>query len=185
MPECIICRYFKRRTKIVKHIPKNKEIRAKEVRLVDEDSSEQKIVSIADALQIAADKEMDLVAISHNAVPPVCKIMDYSHYLYDQNKREKKVRKNSKSNVLKELKLSSKISEHDFQVRLKAALKFINKGYKVKVSLLFRGREITHSELGMGVMKRFAEELSELATIDQAPSINGRFANMLIIPKKK
>jgi len=183
--KCIIFRYFKRSTKIVKHIPKNNEIRAKEVRLINEETGEQNVVSIADALKFAADREMDLVAISHNAVPPVCKVMDYSHYLYDQNKREKKVRKNSKSNVLKELKLSSKISENDFQVRLKAAFKFLEKGYKVKVSLLFRGREITHSELGMSVMKRFGEELLELATVDQAPSMNGRFVNMLLIPKKK
>jgi translation initiation factor IF-3 len=111
--------------------------------------------------------------------------MDYSHYLYNKSKIEKKAKKNNKGNIIKELKLSSKISEHDFQVRLKAGIKFLEKGYKIKVSLMFKGREITHSELGISVMDKFIENIKNEASIEQPPSLNGKFITMILGPKKK
>ena len=134
---------------------------------------------------MALEQELDLVAVSPGSEPPVCKIMDYTHYLYNQGKIEKKAKKNSKSGVIKELKLSPKISEHDFQVRVNAAIKFLDKGYKVKATLMFKGREITHSELGMNIMLKFIADLQELASVEQEPSVNGKFINMMLIPKKK
>ncbi len=166
-------------------MPKNKEIQASQIRLIDEDSKEQKIVSLTDALAMAKEQELDLVAVSPGSEPPVCKIMDYTHYLYNQSKIEKKAKKGSKSGVIKELKLSPKISEHDFQVRVNAGIKFLEKGYKVKVTLMFKGREITHSELGMNMMTKFMADLQEVATVEQEPCTNGKFINMMLIPKKK
>ncbi len=183
--KCIIVRDFNRRIKIVKHLPKNKEIQADTVRLIDEDTKDQKIVSLKEALELAREQELDLVAVSPGSEPPVCKIMDYTHYLYNQSKIEKKAKKSSKSGVIKELKLSPKISDNDFNVRKNAAIKFLDKGYKIKVTLMFKGREITHSELGMNIMLKFIENLQELATVEQEPSINGKFIGMMLIPKKK
>lgn len=134
---------------------------------------------------MAKEQELDLVAVSPGSEPPVCKIMDYKHYLYSQGKLEKKAKKSSKGGVIKELKLSPKISGNDFQVRVNAGIKFIEKGYKIKITLMFKGREITHSELGMNVMLKFIADLQEVATVEQEPSINGKFINMMLIPKKK
>jgi len=111
--------------------------------------------------------------------------MDYSQYLYTQRKKEKLVKKNTKINVIKELKMSPKISENDYQVRYRAAVKFITKGYKVKVSIFFRGREITHKELGINLLNRFIEEIKEIANIDNGPTFSGSFLSMLLSPNKK
>jgi len=111
--------------------------------------------------------------------------MDYSQYLYTQRKKEKQVKKNSKANVTKELKMSPKISEHDYQVRYRAAVKFITKGYKVKVAIFFRGREITHKELGVDILNRFKEEIKDIATVDNGPTFSGPFASMMLSPIKK
>lgn len=111
--------------------------------------------------------------------------MDYSQYLYTQSKKEKQVKKNSKANITKELKMSPKISEHDYQVRYRAAVKFISKGYKVKVSIFFRGREITHKELGVALLNRFTEEIKEIATVDNGPNFSGPFVSLMLSPIKK
>ncbi|MDD5456801.1 MAG: translation initiation factor IF-3 [Candidatus Margulisbacteria bacterium] len=166
-------------------MPKNKEIRSDKVRFVDIDNKSQEIMTLADALKKAEEANLDLVAVSPESNPPVCKLLDYSHYIYNQNKLEKKVKKNTKTNIVKELKMSPKISENDYQVRYRATIKFLAKGYKVKVSVLFRGREITHPDLGLSLLKRLSGELQDIAIVEHGPIFNGPMASMVLASAKK
>ncbi len=129
--------------------------------------------------------ELDLVLIAPKANPPVAKIVDYGKYRYDKKKKEKEVKKNNKIIEQKEIRLSSSIGKHDFDVKVKRARVFIEKGNRVKVSLSFRGREITNKEVGFNTINNFLKELSDIAQIDKAPKINGRFLDANISPKKK
>lgn len=161
----------------------NEEIRGKELRVIDSDGSQLGILSSQQALALAEEKNLDLVMISPQAKPPVCKIMDYGKYRFEQARREKEKRKNQKVVDIKEVRLSLNIDTHDFNTKLNQALKFISKGDKVKVSIRFRGREMGHPELGTEVMRRFADECMEVAVIEKQPKLEGRSMLMFLAPK--
>ncbi len=140
-------------------------------------------MSSAQASKIAAEKNLDLVMISPNAKPPVCKIMDYGKYRFEQARREKEKRKNQKIVDTKEVRLSLNIDTHDFNTKLNHALKFISKGDKVKVSIRFRGREMGHPELGTEIMNRFSQACAETAVVEKPPKLEGRNMLMFLAPK--
>ncbi len=163
----------------------NSAIRDKEVRLIDVDGTMIGIVSAREAQLKANERELDLVKISPNANPPVCKIMDYGKFLYEQNKREKEARKKQTIIEVKEIRLSAKIEEHDFGFKVKNAIKFLQDGDKVKVSIRFRGREIAYSALGREVMLKFADTVKEYGKVERQPVMEGRTMSMIIVPNKK
>jgi translation initiation factor IF-3 len=161
----------------------NEEIRDKEVRLIDENGEQLGIVAGKDAQQMADDKKLDLVKISPTAKPPVCRIMDYGKYRFDQAKKEKEARKKQKTVDVKELRLSPSIDTHDVQVKVKKAKEFLKNGDKVKVSIRFRGREIGHSRAGLTILTDFAKEVEELGVIDKPAKMEGRSLVMFLAPK--
>lgn len=161
----------------------NDEIRAKEVRLIGADGEQLGIISIREALQMAQDANLDLVNVAPTAKPPVCRIMDYGKYRYELQKKEKEARKNQKIVDIKEIRLSATIDEHDFQTKLRNAVKFLSDGDKVKASVRFRGREIAHSEIGRRVLERMATETAEISTMERAPKLEGRSMIMILTPK--
>lgn len=161
----------------------NEEIREKELRVVGPDGSQLGIMSSAQALKLATEKNLDLVEIAPQAKPPVCKIMDYGKYRFEQAKREKDNRKNQKVVDVKEVRLSLNIDTHDFNTKLNHALKFIAKGDKVKVSIRFRGREMGHPELGHEIMKKFAAACEETAVVEKPAKLEGRNMLMFLAPK--
>lgn len=165
-------------------LPINEEIRDREVRLIDNDGSMLGVMSAKDAQKLAITKNLDLVKIVPNAVPPVCKIMDYGKSLFEKNKKEKEARKNQKVVAVKEVRLSAKIEEHDFEFKVKNACKFLLDGDKVKVSIRFRGREMRYTVAGNEVMQKFAVAVAEAGTIEKQPMLEGRSMIMIIVPKK-
>ena len=162
----------------------NEAIRAKEVRLIDENGEMRGIVSIDEALDLAEKADLDLVNISPNAEPPVCKILDYGKYRYEQQKKEKNAKKNQHVTEIKEIRLSASIEDHDVEVKAKAASKFLQEGNKVKVSLRFRGREMGYTQLGYDAMNRFAEMVADYGVVEKAPKMEGRRMNMFLAPRK-
>jgi len=142
------------------------------------------IVSLDEALAMAEEADLDLVNISPNADPPVCKILDDGKYRYEQQKKEKNAKKNQRVTEIKEIRLSASIENHDIEVKAKAATKFLTDGDKVKVSLRFRGREMGYTQLGFDAMNRFAELVSEVGEIEKEPKMEGRRMNMFLAPKK-
>ena len=162
----------------------NEEILDKEIRVIGDDGEQLGIMSAEAAMKIAEEKELDLVKISPMAKPPVCKIMDYGKYRFEQSKREKEARKNQKVISVKEVRLSPTIEEHDTQVRVRDCIKFLGNGDKVKVSIRFRGRMITHSEVGLDVMNEFYERVKDHAVMDRKPSTEGRTMTMMLSPKQ-
>ena len=161
----------------------NEEIRDKEVRLIDSDGSQLGIVSAKEAQSMAYAKNLDLVKIAPKAEPPVCRIMDYGKFKFEQAKKEKEARKNQKVVDTKEVRLSPTIDDHDFNTKLNHALKFLSKGDKVKVTIRFRGREVQHAALGEAILQKFADGVREVANIDKAPKLEGRFMTMFVSPK--
>ncbi len=161
----------------------NEEIRDREVRLIDSDGSQLGIMSTRDAILKAEEKGLDLVKIVPNARPPVCKLMNYDKHRYEQAKRERELRKNQRIVELKEVQLSATIEENDIQTRYKNAVKFLEAGDKVKVSIRFRGRQIAHANIGMQIMLDFAKRIEEYGTIERRPKLEGRFMIMIIAPK--
>ena len=160
----------------------NDRIRAKEVRLIGQDGSQLGIKSKKDAQEMADRVELDLVLVAPNAKPPVARIMDYGKYRYEQQRKEKEARKKQKVVNVKEIRLSPTIEDHDFNTKLKNAKKFLAKEDKVKVSIRFRGRAITHKDIGRKVLERFADELSEVATVEQRPKMEGRSMFLVVAP---
>ena len=158
----------------------NDEIRAKEVRLVGAEGEQIGITPIREALQMATDLNLDLANVAPQAKPPVCKIMDYGKYKFEQTKREKEARKNQHTVELKEVRLSLKIDKHDFDTKVNNAIKFLKAGNKVKVSIRFRGREMAHPEAGKVNMEKFAEAVSEYGTVEKQPKLEGRQMLMFI-----
>ena len=152
------------------------------MRLIDENWQQLGIVSGYEAQQMADQKELDLVKISPTAVPPVCKIMDYGKYRFEAIKKEKEARKNQKTVEMKEMRLSMTIDDHDLEVKAKQVRKFLVGGNKVKVSIKLRGRQMTHSELGLDVMKQFFENLSDVGVMERKPTTEGRFIMMILAP---
>ncbi len=161
----------------------NEAIRTREVRVVNTDGEQLGIMPIKEALRIAAEKDLDLVEVAPTAKPPVCKIMDYGKYRYEQSKREREARKRQKIVELKEIRLTPKIETHDFQVKVKAAAKFLKEGDKVKVSVRFRGREIVHAELGKTLLLQLYEAVKDQAVMEREPKIEGK--NMVMILSAK
>ncbi|WP_164473698.1 translation initiation factor IF-3 [Dethiobacter alkaliphilus] len=161
----------------------NEQIRAREVRVVDQEGNQLGIMPLKEALRIAGEKNLDLVAVSLSAKPPVCRIMDFGKYKFEQSKREKEARKNQKTITMKEVKVRPNIEEHDFQVKLKNARRFLENGDKVKATVMFRGREITHPELGQKLLLRIAKDVEDLGNVERVPKVEGRNMIMILTPK--
>ena len=162
----------------------NEEIRDREIRLIGPEGEQLGIMSARQALDIAEEKELDLVKIAPTAKPPVCKLMDYGKYRFEQSKREKEARKNQKVISVKEVRLSPTIEEHDMQVRVRDCVKFLQNGDRVTVSIRFRGRMITHSDVGLQVMNEFFARVKDYAVQDRKPSTEGRTMTMMLSPKQ-
>jgi len=143
------------------------------------------VVSIAEALQTAYDANLDLVEISPNADPPVCKVMDYGKYQFEQNKKLQAAKKKQKQIQIKEIKFRPGTEEGDYQVKLRSLIKFLNDGDKTKITVRFKGRELSHRELGMDLLKRIETDLEEIASVEQFPKLEGRQMVMVMGPKKK
>ncbi|KEF39552.1 bacterial translation initiation factor 3 (bIF-3) [Schinkia azotoformans MEV2011] len=161
----------------------NEEIRAREVRLVGANGDQIGIKSRNEALEMAQTANLDLVMVAPNAKPPVCRIMDYGKFRYEQQKKDKEARKNQKVISIKEVRLSPTIEEHDFNTKLRNAIKFLEKGDKVKASIRFKGRAITHKEIGQRVLDRLAEQCAEIAVVEQKPKMEGRSMFIVLAPK--
>jgi translation initiation factor IF-3 len=157
-------------------------IRVPQVRVVDNEGNQLGVMATKDALAAAEGAGLDLVEVAATANPPVCRIMDYGKYKYQLSKKAKDAKKKQTVVLVKEMKMRGKTEEHDFQFKLRNIRKFLADGNKVKVSIIFRGREITHTELGMGMLKRVAEELKDAAVIESNPRLEGRNMSMLIAP---
>ncbi|OQB12220.1 MAG: Translation initiation factor IF-3 [Firmicutes bacterium ADurb.Bin193] len=163
----------------------NEKIKDKEVRLISENGEQLGVVSIKQATDLANEKGLDLVKIAPQANPPVCKIMDYGKYRFELAKKEKEQRKNQKVIVVKEVRITPNIDDHDFETKLNSAKKFLKAGDKVKVTVRFRGREVTHSSLGEILLNRFGERISEYGTVEKSPKLEGKNMFMFISPNAK
>ena len=161
----------------------NEEIRDKEVRVIGPDGTQLGIMSSADALNLAFEKDLDLVKISPNAVPPVCKIMDYGKFRFEQVKKDKEAKKNQRVVEIKEVRMSPNIDVADFNVKLKNAQKFLSDGNRVKVTVRFRGREMAHTSIGEDLLKKFGESCAEVANVEKNPKLDGRHMSMFLSPK--
>ena len=165
--------------------PINENITAREVRLIGADGEQVGIVSIDEALRVAEEAKLDLVEISADAVPPVCRIMDYGKHLFEKKKQVAAAKKNQKQIQVKEVKFRPGTEEGDYQVKLRNLVRFLSDGDRAKVSLRFRGREMAHQELGMELLKRVEGDLAEYGSVEQHPKMEGRQLIMVIAPKKK
>lgn len=163
----------------------NDEIRDKEIRVIGNDGTMLGIMPTADAMKLAEEQDFDLVKISPNAVPPVCKIMDYGKFRFDQMKREKEAKKNQHVVEIKEIRMSPSIDTNDLNVKMKNALKFLKEGNRVKVTVRFRGREMAHTNLGEQLLIKFGEGCSEIANVEKNPKLDGRHMSMFLSPKKQ
>lgn len=166
-----------------KEVAINEAITFKEVRVIDTDGNQLGILPIKEAIAAAYERELDLVNISPNANPPVCKIMDFGKYRFEQAKREKEAKKNQKTFDIKEVRLGLTIDTHDFETKGNQAIRFLKSGDKVKVSIRFRGRELGHPEIGLETMSRFAEYCSEHANVEKPAKMEGRNMLMFLAPK--
>jgi len=170
------------RRDIVKELRINRQIRAKEVRLIGETGTQLGVFPVEKALQIASEQSLDLVEMAPNSVPPVCRLLDYGRYRYEQAKKERKARKSQKGIVLKEIRLRPRVKEHDLDTKIKIARKLLEEGDKVKVFIVFRGREITHPELGVKLLRKVADDLKDIAVLDGMPSSEDRFMSLVLSP---
>jgi translation initiation factor IF-3 len=159
-------------------------IRAKEIRVVDEDAGQLGVMTPEQALAIARSRELDLVEVAPSASPPVCRIMNYGKFQYQKSKRAHEAKKHQKQVVLKEVKLRPKTEEHDFQFKKNHIVRFIGEGNKAKATIVFRGREMTHQEIGRKLMDRLVEELKELADVERPPKMEGYALVTIFVPKK-
>ena len=161
----------------------NEEIRDKEVRVIGADGTQLGVMATRAAIELAEQQGLDLVKIASTAVPPVCKLMDYDKHRYEQSKRERELRKNQRVVDIKEVQLSATIEENDVQTKFKNAVKFLEDGDKVRVSIRFRGRQIAHQDIGMQIMQDFASRIAEYGTVERRPLLEGRHLIMVIAPK--
>lgn len=162
----------------------NEQIRDKEVRVIGEDGEQLGVMSAKDALKMAKEAELDLVKIAPTAKPPVCKIIDYGKYRYEQARKEKEAKKKQKTIELKEIRLSPNIDTNDLNTKINSAKKFIEKGNKVKVTLRFRGREMAHMNQSKYILDDFAESLADVAVVEKAPKVEGRSIGMVLAEKR-
>ena len=163
----------------------NEDIKAPEVRLISDTGEQLGLMSSEEALKIAVEKEMDLVMIAPGSKPPVCKIMDYGKYRFEQAKREKEAKKNQRVIEIKEIRMSPSIGDNDFNTKLRAGQKFLSEGNRLKVTIRFRGREMAHTNLGEQLLKDFAAKCSDVANMDKNPKLEGRNMSMFLSPKQK
>ncbi|WP_036481772.1 translation initiation factor IF-3 [Myxosarcina sp. GI1] len=162
----------------------NERIRFPKIRVIDSEGEQLGIITPKEALTVAREKNLDLVLVSETADPPVCKIMDYGKYKYEQDKKQKEAKKKQHNADIKEVKMRYKIEEHDYNVRVKSAQRFLKSGDKVKATVSFRGREIQHSNLAEKLLQRMASDLEDVAEIQQSPKREGRNMMMMLSPKK-
>ncbi len=162
----------------------NDRIRAREIRVIDDDGNQLGVMAPFDALRKAREMGLDLVEISPTAVPPVCKIMDYGRFLYQQNKRDHEARKNSKRSQLKEVKFRPSTAEHDYQVRVQQIIRFLDEGHKVKAMIFHRGREMAHQEVGRAKMARLLQDVSEYAVVELGPRMEANILMAMLAAKK-
>ncbi|MDH5681619.1 MAG: translation initiation factor IF-3 [Spirochaetota bacterium] len=162
----------------------NKQIRVPEIRLIDDEGNQLGVVKTDEALKMAEEKELDLVEISPQASPPVCKVLDYGKYKFDQKKRIKEAKKKQARVQLKEIKMRPKIDSHDYDYKKKHIEEFLAKGDKVKITLQFRGREMAHIDLGEAILAKLKEELKDSVTIEREPKLEGRQMIMIVAPIK-
>ena len=163
----------------------NEEIRVREVRVTTAEGEQLGIMQVRDALQMAIEQNLDLVEVAPTARPPVCRIMDYGKFKYEQQKRDKEAKKKQKIVTIKEVKLRPNIEDHDFDVKKKNALRFLEDGDKVKVTIKFRGRELSHPELGRVLLVRMAKELADIANVERDPKLEGKNMIMILNPKQQ
>lgn len=161
----------------------NEQIRDREIRVIGEDGEQLGIMSAKDAIKLAEERELDLVKISPNAIPPVCKIMNFGKFKFEQAKRDKEAKKNQKVTTVKEIRLSATIDTHDIEVKAKNAAKFLTSGDKVKVSIRFKGRQLSHKEIGNTVMDSFFKLVEDVGTIEKPARIDGKSMIMIVAPK--
>ena len=161
----------------------NDEIIADSIRLIDADGEQVGLVPINQGLEMAEESGLDLVEVSPNASPPVCKILDYGKYKYEAQKKANEARKKQKTIDVKEIKMRPGIEEHDYQVKMRSVRKFLDHGDKVKMTIRFRGREMAHQDLGMRVLDRVRDDLEEFVKIEQFPKTEGRLMTMVVVPK--
>ena len=161
----------------------NEEITDKEIRLIGNEGEQLGIMSAEEALRIAAEQDLDLVKIAPGSNPPVCKIMDYGKFRFEQTKKEKYAKKNQRVIEIKEIRMSPGIGDNDFNTKLKNGQKFLNDGNRVKVSVRFRGREMAHTDIGEVLLRNFAEKCADIANLDKAPKLEGRNMSMFLSPK--
>lgn len=170
---------------IAKDMMLNENIRAHELRVIGSDGEQIGVISKSEALKIAEEANLDLLVVSPNAKPPVARVMDYGKYQYEQQKKEREARKNQKTISVKEVRLSPTIDIGDFNTKLRNARKFLEKGDKVKASIRFKGRAITHKEIGQRVLDRFAEACTEVSTVESKPKMDGRSMFLVLAPKNE
>ena len=161
----------------------NERIRAREIRIIGEDGEQIGVVSADKGLKLAKEKNLDLVEVAPNASPPVCRIMDFSKYKYEQEKKERLARKKQRIVHIKEIKLKPNIEEHDYQTKLRNLKRFLDRGDKTKITLMFRGREMAHVDIGRNLMNRLMKDLSGVAQVERSPLLEGRFMVMIMTPK--
>ena len=176
--------FYVRRCTVISELMINEQIRDREVRLIGQDGAQLGIMSASEAMRLAREAELDLVKIAPAAKPPVCKIIDYGKYRYEQARKEKEARKKQKTIEIKEVRLSPNIDDNDLNTKVNAARKFIQKGDKVKVALRFRGREMAHIQNGRRILDIFADKMSDIAVIDKAPKMEGRSMTMFLTEKR-
>jgi len=167
---------------IIRNLRVNEGIRAKEVRLVGEKGEQLGIVPLSQALETARKHNLDLVEVAATAAPPVCRLLDYGKYKYEQTKKERELRRSQRASLLREVRLRPKIGDHDFEAKTRSVRRLLEEGDKVKVIVRFRGREITHPELGWRLLQRMAESLKEVASIDRQPSMENRWMSIILSP---
>lgn len=167
---------------IKQELPINEHIKAKEIQLIGENGEKQGVISLPDALNMASEKSLDLVLVAPNGNPPVCKIMNYGKYKFEQAKKEKEAKKKQKTLETKELRVTPNIEEHDFSFKTKNARKFLQDGNKVKITVRFRGREVNNVKSGEIVLNKFIQSLEDIATVEKKPKLEGK--NMFIILSK-
>jgi translation initiation factor IF-3 len=167
---------------IAKELKVNDQIRARQVRLIGADGQQQGILDTRDALQRARDADLDLVLVGEQAQPPVARLLDYGKYRYELQQQAKEARKRSRQHEMKAIKFRVKIEDHDYETKVNHIRRFLKGGHKVKVTIMFRGRERTHPELGQGLLNRVAQDLDEVAVVDQSPSLSGMDMNMTLRP---
>lgn len=169
--------------RIVKEVAINWEIKAPEVRVIDPDGKQVGVLPVKEAIKIAEERGLDLVEVAPNSQPPVCRIMNYGKYKYQQSKRTQEARKHQTVIRIKEVKVRPRTEEHDFQFKLRHVKRFLDEGNKVKISILFRGREIAHPEFGKELLNRFVEGVKDVTVIEQSPRLEGRNMVMILAPK--